>query len=559
MRKIKILLKKIITLLLGYKNYFFFREIIDNKKFCSKDFFKKKIIIIGSTNFFDYLTRYKQSQFYHIKKFGIKAIIYCLFVNSNEAIIDKTNFFSSRIKISKNFFFKIFLKLYHKKITLFCEKEDKKLFIKKIVNIKFIEFDDVIDFTINNPHKLIDKNFKDLFFKKRDYLSRILIYNNDLNKELTQKIKNKFSKNLLFIIYDQKANIKKYDIFRYFKNSANLKKNNIDYTLINPNKKNYSENFLNKILTLYFLGKKIILTNKNKIQNKKLRHIVKKFYKKPLFIDDIKLPIKKSINKTDIDDYKEIFENIYKFKTQLNEIVFKKNKTFASFKKNKIVIFVTLNRIKHLYNIKKNLKKIDIKIFKVYFLCHKIPYYENKIKTYFKNLKFRKFFIFDNNPGHGKLINMVLKKLDKDIIWLKLDDDDDYYRGYFEEVLSNIRISNCYYVGKKIGYYKFKKKSNFITISENIFRRSRMNVDHISGASMAGISNITEKLTIPEIQTNKLDVSISRICRENNIDYFIGSGLFVRVNRFNNKYHTWKIKNRFKNLGITKKILDEFY
>tara|TARA_Y100000389_G_C17467430_1_gene526928 strand:+ start:3998 stop:5677 length:1680 start_codon:yes stop_codon:yes gene_type:complete len=559
MRKIKIFLKKIITLLLGYKNYFFLREIIDNKKFCSKDFLKKRMIIIGSTNFFDYITRYKKSEFYHIKKFGIKAIIYCLFVNSHEAIIDKTNFFSSKIKISKNFFFKIFLKLYDKKITLFYEKKDNPAFIEKIVNIKFLEFDDVIDFTINNPHKLIDNNFKDLFFKRRDYLTRIMIYNNDLNKELTQENKNKFSKNLLFIVYDQKNYIKKYDIFQYFKNYANLKKNNIDYTLINPNKKNYSENFLNKILILYFLGKKIILTNKNKIQNKKLRHIVKKFYKKPLFVDDIKLPIKKSINKTDIDNYKEIFENIYKFKTQLNEIVFKKNKTFDSFKKKKIVIFVTLNRIKYLSNIKKNLNRIDIKVFKVYFLCHKISDYKTKIKTYFKNLKFRKVYIFDNNPGHGKLINMALKNLDKDIIWLKLDDDDNYYRGYFEEVLSNIRISNCCYVGKKIGYYKFKKKSNFITISENIFRRSRMNVDHVSGASMAGISNIKKKLTIPEIKTNKLDTSISRICRVSKIDYFIGSGLFVQVNRFNNKYHTWKIKNRHKNLGITKKILDEFY
>ena len=85
-------------------------------------------------------------------------------------------------------------------------------------------------------------------------------------------------------------------------------------------------------------------------------------------------------------------------------------------------------------------------------LCSYVIIYQyfkkNMLKISFQKLKILKIFFFDESRGHGKLLNKAIKNLNINTIWIKFDHDDNYSKNYIEEILSIIRISNCYFVEK---------------------------------------------------------------------------------------------------------------
>ena len=69
-----------------------------------------------------------------------------------------------------------------------------------------------------------------------------------------------------------------------------------------------------------------------------------------------------------------------------------------------------------------------------------------------------------------------------------------------------------------------------------------MNKKHIPGATMSGITNLRNYCMFYEGKTNKLDFLMSKSCKQKKIDFYIGSGLNIQINRYNNQNHTWKLK-----------------
>ena len=552
MRYIKYFFKSIFIKIFGDNIYQKIKYLKIDSKFNSADSTNEKILIISSKEFYTYLTRYIKIKYTFFVKFNLICLIYIIFFKIQKIIIDDSSFFLSNKNQYKSFLCKLLLSFY--KIDLLIvrdEKEYKDISINNQTSIVYIEFYNVIDFVKKNDDKEKNNKFK-FFFNIKKNKKNILVSNEIDHNKLNKKIKShpEITKNYNFI------NIQ--TIINKSSNKYNFEKYDYDLILIDPEKKNYSKKFQLLLIQSYFRCKNIILINKKNILDENINQIISKFNLKTFLFESLKHN-NQSMRPNDIELYKKIFEEISNYKSQLNEYLLSNNKVSLALNNKDIAVFFTLNRLNNLKKIEENINRFERKVNKIFFLCHKFKDIEkDKIKEYFSNLKIEKKFLFEDNLGHGSLINKVLKQLKKDTIWIKLDDDDDYYTGYIDEVLANIRISNCYYVGKKIGFYHFNENNDYY-ISENIFNRTRMNKKHISGATMAGVSNLIYLVKYPEIETNKLDVLISKECKLKKIDFFIGSGLYVKVNRGQNDKHTWKIYNFKDQIGKNISVRNNIY
>jgi hypothetical protein len=528
------------------------KSLIFSDKLNSKDLINGNKLFIGSKNFYKYITRYKNGKFSHISSLNIFFYLNFFFINHDdlEIIIDQTPYFESKINIPSNFIFKNIVT--KKKIILIKDKNLKKKYNQ---NYKIIEIDrfSVIDFANNNPNKKIDYYLRSILLGHKKEINILVFNKNDYNvlSDKIRHIKINYPINILLScsLYKSIFNLK-----NYFK----IKNKTFDFLYLSNNLDRYTNNLITKVLKYYFCGIKIILNNDKNLKTENFNNIFGKNYISTIHINNLEKYLNESTTKKEIIYFNEIFNNILKSKIQLNESIIKSNKVLDSFK-NDVYILLTLHNLNHLKVIKQNIERIKIKNCKFIFLCHKLNEKQrNEIKFFFLDLDISKEYIFDQSNGHGLLLNKAIKSLKKNTIWIKLDHDDCYYESYIEEILSIIRISNCYFVGKKVGYFYLQNQKKKI-LNENSFDRPLMNKKHISGATMAGISNILNYCQFYSYQTNKLDVLMSKSCKKRNIDFYIGSGLNLRINRFENEKHTWKILDLDKNFGIYKELNDDLY
>jgi len=571
----------------------FFKYILEYKLF-SKNLIYGNYIFVGSSSFIEHLDAYYKIE--NITKISTPVLTEAKKIIDNlnykkkyKVIIDNTNFFLS--KKENNL---LITKYFQKKLNITSIKiinhSNDKLKIKnttKITNLIF-NIKSYIDFTQNNPFNSIIIFFEKFFYKKKMIISFPELYEIKKNKLTINRIKFilRDNKKIKFFLFDLfwviKDDLKDLKTLRNYENlvipkDTDYKSGDYETFITNNVKKKLDYFFLSNIIFIFdtdnwkkeynllrlaqfiFRGGQIYVQNKSNKKN--LIKILNPFFEKNFlnkFI--IHVQIKNKLDFFD-DSIKERFSALLKmissYQNQLNEVLIEPTRFIRSkVEKKNIVLGFTLNRCNHLSNIKKNIKKLKVKSNKKFLLCHNINHSDlTKVKKSFKNYRNIKL-ITSNKTALGPLLNKLI--LNSKTMWIKLDDDDAYYDGYVEEIMANLRISNCYYAGKKASYYHFHKKKNLFFLLENCFLKNVLNFKHVPGATMSGLSEIKKYAFFPEHTYGNLDMVMCKILKSRKIDFFVGSALFLKVNRFGNQNHTWKINNFKKNYGkwSNKPILD---
>lgn len=203
---------------------------------------------------------------------------------------------------------------------------------------------------------------------------------------------------------------------------------------------------------------------------------------------------------------------------------------------------ITLHRIRHLDNLSSTIQKATELGMVVNLVAHDLSANEQKHLEQYTLKRFPKLKIkYENKFALGRGISDAIINSDSSF-WTKVDDDDTYHSYYWYEVYASLRVSLEAYIGKRARIYNFVK-------SEKLYAQKRMgqfgvtlsNKGHVSGATLSGATELVKRLPFPAFARYNMDVSIGSKYYEAGISRYIGSPFFLRVNRFDNKMHTWYV------------------